>query len=208
MTLNDELNLVKDFKNTSKFINEPCVLIVKIISYETSESKKDYKGNPFIEFDLEDEDGRRNTVTFYRITGKETDKAREFKIKRLKEFLANAEYDESLEGEEAIKSVVGKKVKALFKKVEYIGKDKDNFNKPIIKEVIEYSFCAKVNDTIKGNQSYFHTPLKPIKLEQFKERLAEWEAEHKPTKSKEKDEGLSAPKTDSIEDENGDDLPF
>jgi len=208
MNLNDELNLVKDYENTSKYINEPGVFVVKIMSYDTSESKKNYYGNPFIEFELEDKDGRKNTVTFYRITGKESDTAKEFKIKRLKEFLVNAEYDETLPGEEAIKSVVGKKVKALFKKVEYIGKDKDNYNKPVIKEVVEYSFSSKENDTIKGNQSYFHTPLKPVKLEQFKERLAEWEAEHKPSTSKKQDDGLSAPKTDSIEDENGDDLPF
>ena len=212
MNLNDELNLVKDFKNTSNYINEPGVFVVKIMSYTTSESKKEYKGNPFIEFELQDKDGRKNTVTFYRITGQETEKAKEFKIKRLKEFLANAEYNDSLPGEEAIKSAVGKKVKALFKKVEYIGKDKDNYNKPVIKEVVEYSFCAKENDSIQGNQSYFHTPLKPAKLEQFKERLAVWEAEHKPSSAeadikKPTDDGI-VPNSDSFEDNKADDLPF
>ena len=48
MDINAELELVKDFDNSSKFINEPGVFIVKIKSYLLSESRKDYKGNPYI----------------------------------------------------------------------------------------------------------------------------------------------------------------
>lgn len=213
MNLNDELNLVKDFKNSGKYINEPGVFIVKITGYQTSESKKDYKGNPFIEFTVQDvESEKENTITFYRITGKESDTAREFKLKRLKEFLANANYNDTLNGEDAIKSVIGNRVKALFKQIEYVGKDKDNYNKPVIKTAIEYSFCAAEHNTIKGNQSYFFTPLKPAKMEQYKERLADWESEHKPSQAAAtqgkpaSDKGLDD--DNSIGDTEGDDLPF
>ena len=73
-------------------------------------------------------------------------------------------------------------------------------------------FPAKENDSIQGNQSYFHTPLKPAKLEQFKERLAVWEAEHKPSSAeadikKPTDDGI-VPNSDSFEDNKADDLPF
>ncbi len=210
MNLNEELNLVKNYDNSGKYINEPGVFIVEIKSYSTSENKKDYKGNPFIEFTVEDEKNRSNTITFYRITGKESENAREFKLRRLKEFFTNAGYDDSLEGEEQIKSVIGKKVKALFKKVEYIGKEKDNYNKPVIKEITEYSFSVKIDETIKGNQSYFHTQLKPSEIDKFKERLADWEAEHKnsanQTATTTEDKGLDDP-TGTFE-EKTDDLPF
>ena len=84
MDINAELELVKDFDNSSKFINEPGVFIVKIKSYLLSESRKDYKGNPYIEFAVETEDQKTSNVTFYLLTGKESEKAREFKLKRLK----------------------------------------------------------------------------------------------------------------------------
>lgn len=211
MDINKELELVKDFDNSSKFINEPGVFIVKIKSYLLSESRKDYKGNPYIEFAVETEDQKTSNVTFYLLTGKESDKAREFKLKRLKEFLSNANADDKLKGDEYLNSIIGSKIKALFKKSEYIGKDKNNFNKPVIKEIIEYSFSSKPEETIKGVQSYFHTPLRPSDMEKFNLRLAEWESEYKQsataaTKAEPvADKGMS---DDSLGDEKGDDLPF
>ena len=209
MNIDDELGLVKDYDNSSKFINEPGVYIVKIKSFLLSESKKDYKGNPFVEFAVETEDAKTCNITFYRLTGKESDNAREFKLKRLKEFLSNANADDKLKGNEYLNSVIGNKVKGLFKKSEYIGKDKNNFNKPVIKEIVEYSFCSKPEDTIKGVQSYFHTPLKPAEMEKFNLRLAEWESENKtkPLSTPIVDEGLPSPAKESLGDE-GDDLPF
>lgn len=213
MNLNDELKLVNEYKGGNIYINEPGVFIVEVIGYKVSEEDKTYKGNPYIAFNLSDPDGRTKEVTFYRLTGAESEKAKEFKLKRLKEFLTNANYDESLEGEEQIKSVLGNKIKALFKKKEYIGKDKENYYKPVIKTIIEYSFSKKEEETLKGDQSYFYSKLNDKKQEQFDSLLKAWEQENKPvtqakTSEDESDEGLNAPNDNIDLEENKDGLPF
>ena len=81
---------------------------------------------------------------------------------------------ETKEGENVIKSAIGKKVKALFKEVEYIGVIADLNNKPEIRTKIEYSFSAKAENVIKGNQSYLRTPLDEKGQLQLAADLEKW----------------------------------
>jgi hypothetical protein len=211
MDFNNEMNQIKSAESSSKYIDEPCVVAVEVVSYKLSESDASYKGNPYLEVTVKTvtdnaNDAKIKSITFYRTKDGDSEKAKEFKLKRMKEFMENAEADFSKQGEEVLKDIVGKRLKCLFKNVEYIGKDKDNYNKPVIKSVIEYSFSKKVNEQISGNQSYFHTPLKEVEMEKYKQQLAIWERDHgqSPASNEQgQDEpGFTAPSSQN------DDLPF
>jgi len=178
MSFEDEMNAIENVETSGKYIQEACVEIVTIKAYSMSAS--DYKGVPYVEFTFEttNEDKAINTSRFFRVKPDDKPDVAGFKMKKLKELLENAGADFTLKGEQVIKSAIGLTVKALFKKVEYGGVDGNLNNKPIIKTKIEYSFCTKTDDTIKGNQSYLYTPLNAKSLAKFNADMAKWERDN------------------------------
>lgn len=211
MDFGAEMEAIKGADTGSKYIDQPCVALVEIVSYKMSESDASYKGTPYLEITVktvtqDPKDSKIKSITFYRVKDGDTEKAKEFKLGRMKEFLENAGANFELKGNAVLEDAKGKQLKCLFKSVEYIGKDKNNYNKPEIKSAIEYSFSKKSDEKIEGNQSYFHTPLKEVDMEKYKAALQIWERDHAqtspaiPTTQK----GEDAPATtDGV-----DDLPF
>ena len=61
--------------------------------------------------------------------------------------------------------------------------DGNNNNKPEIRTKIEYSFCVKVDQEIKGNQSYFRSPLNDKAVKQLAGDLAKWNRDNDSPKS-------------------------
>jgi hypothetical protein len=209
MDFNTEMDAIAGAETGSKYITEPCVALVEVVSYKMSEERPEYKGTPYMEIvvktvEADPKDSKTSTISFYRTKDGDSDKAREFKLKRMKEFLENAGANFELKGLEVVKSAIGKQLKCLFKQVEYIGKDKNNHNKPEIKKAIEYSFSKKKDEKIEGNQSYFTSTLKEADLNKFKAQLEIWEREHGTTAAA-SEPGESAPATPKKEE---DDLPF
>lgn len=178
MSFENEMEEVKNYEVSGNYINKPCVELVTIKAYKMS--PKEHTGCPFIEFTFETTDSSKliNNTKLYRTRETDSPETREIKLKKIKELLNNAGADFSLKGEAVIKSSIGKKVKVLFKEVEYIGYDKDNMNRPEIKTKIEYSFSAKETDDIQGNQSYFRTPLREKDLKKYQGELLKWERDN------------------------------
>lgn len=202
MSFDDEMKAVASAETAGKYISEPCVEVVTLKSYKMSES--DYKGCPYIEvvFETDNSEKAINTSRLYRVRDTDKPEVAEIKNKRIKELFENAEADFTLSGEQIIKSAIGKKVKALFKKSEYQGADAALNNKPIIKTKIEYSFSTNANSEITGNQSYFHTPLNPKALAKFNADMERWERDNPPG-------GVDTPiVADDPPTDNGSDLPF
>jgi len=176
MSFDDEMKGIKNAETSGSYISKPCVELVTIKGYKMS--PENHTGCPFIEFTFETAGKDINNSRLYRVnTGDSPEKA-EIKNKKLKELMENASADFTLKGEQVVKSIVGKKVKALFKSKEQIGADKNNMNKPIIWNKIEYSFSAKPDAEIKGNQSYFYTPLSPADQAKYQGELAKWERDN------------------------------
>lgn len=174
MSFEDEMKDIKNAETSGNYIKKACVEIVTIKGYKMS--PKEHTGCPYIEFTFETTDSSKaiNTTKLFRVREGDSPEVIEFKNKRLKELLQNAEANFTLKGEQVVSSVVGKKVKALFKEVEYLGYDKNNFNKPEIKTKIEYSFSAKATDEINGNQSYLFSALREADRKKFEGETEKW----------------------------------
>ena len=176
MNLDDEMKDIGNAELGGNYINSPCVEVVTIKGYKMSPTDANFTGCPYIEvtFEKDNETKEINTSRLYRVRPTDGDSAKEWKLKRIKELFSNAGADWSLKGENVIKSAVGKKVNALFKEVEYIGVIADLNNKPEIRTKIEYSFSAKADSVIKGNQSYLRTPLDEKGQLQLAADLEKW----------------------------------
>lgn len=97
--------------------------------------------------------------------------------KIIKEFFTNAGADfEKYKGLHAAKSVIGKKVKVLFREEEYVGYHSNG--KPKIDTIIRYLYSGPVDQQLGGNQSYLHKRLSETELQKFYKLLNEWEATH------------------------------
>jgi len=178
MGFDDEMADVANTELSGKYIQEACVEVVTIKGYDMS--PKDYKGCPYVDFTFEttNEDKAVNTSRFFRVNDGDTPDVAGYKKKKLKELLENANANFELKGEAIIKSAIGLTIKALFKKVEYVGVDGDLNNKPTVRTKIEYSFCSKTDETIKGNQSYLFTPLNAKSIAKFNAEMAKWERDN------------------------------
>tara|TARA_R110000787_G_scaffold90130_2_gene190596 strand:- start:326 stop:964 length:639 start_codon:yes stop_codon:yes gene_type:complete len=180
MNFDDEMKDVQKAELGGNYIKTGCVEIVTLKSYKMSPTDASFTGCPYIEVTFEtlgDEKGENKNVNssrLYRVRSTDGENSKEWKLKRIKELFANAGADWSLGGEATIKSAMGKKVKALFKEVEYIGVNANLNNKPEIKTKVEYSFSAKSDDVIKGNQSYLRSNLNETDQAKLAAELEKW----------------------------------
>jgi hypothetical protein len=213
MSLSQELSEIANASLGPKYINEPGVRIVTIKSYKLSEDDKDYKGKPYIEFSLEDKEGKINNAKFYRVSPEDSEDIKSFKVKMIKEFLTNAEVDESKikEAKAYLNSVLGKSIKVLFRSEEYVSYDKNNMLKPELREIVKYGWSANVKSEIFGNQSHFRKPLSADKLTKYEFELDKWNKEVGSTQTDKSKSVFDEPEQElnsSNTTEEEDDLPF
>ena len=188
-------------------------------------SPNDHKGVPFIEFTFEtmgDENGANKASTnsrLYRVQQGDSESKKAIKNKKIKELLQNAGADFSKKGEEVVKSSIGKVINALFKQSEYIGVNKDENNKPVIKTKVDYSFSAPKNKAIQGTRKYLYSVLNEQDQNKFEGLLAQWERDNgmvnyskqnnSPTAEEYKNAGAESPEpTKTINPNNEDDSDF
>jgi len=206
--------LVNEFAEISKadlgptYINEPGVKLVTIKDVKLSESNPDYKGNPYIEITLEDKDGAINNAKFFRVTENDSDDAKRIKTKILKEFFINAKAnnDKINSPVEYLNSIKNKKVKVFFRKEEYVGYEKDNMNKPVIKSIVKYGWSSAENEDIYGNQSHLLKPLNDDKRNKFNYELDNWNKNNQPKPSAFDNLGTANQSSDNEDVDDG--LPF
>jgi hypothetical protein len=174
MSLENEMNDIANEK-VSRFIDEAGVYSLQIKGFKTSEDDQKYIGKPFFEFEVEEVGtAKKANIRFYRTTKDDKEEVQKYKRAAIKSFLENADANFTLKGIDMLKSVIGKKVKALFKKEEFIGKDKDQNNMPVIKESVKYSFSKPINEEITGTQNYLYKRLSPADIEKYNEQLKDW----------------------------------
>ena len=203
MSLENEIDDIFSTDLGGNYISSPCVEIVTLKSYELS--PKNHKGTPYIEITLETTNDVKeiNKARLFRVKEDDSTDVANWKKKKMKELFENANADFTLKGESVIKSAIGNQVKALFKEVEFEWTDANQNNMPILKTKIEYSFCAKPGKEIKGNQSYFRTPLNEKGMLAYKANLSKWERDNNVVNT-----ATAENTADASKDESVDDLPF
>lgn len=209
MSFDDEMNDVSKAETTGGYINSIGVKLVTLKKYAMS--PKDHKGKPYIEFTFELAEGTAkdtSSTRLYRVTKEDTPEVKQWKNKKIKELLTNAGADWSEKGENIIKTAVGGTLKVLFKKSEFVGKNKNENNRPTVKTKVEYSFSLPSSDARKDSEfpeSYFNSTLSDKDRAKYEGELAIWNRDNDvPTEPVVQGE-VDANTPPSDED---DDLPF
>jgi hypothetical protein len=174
---NDEFEAMKSVEASKKYISTPGVHICKILSIENSDNIKGYTGKPYLKIELENQNGEINTTRYYRVTPNDSDNAAKFKHQRLKEFFEASKADFS-SASAMIKTAVGKKIQVFFRKEEFIGIDKEQNDKPVIKTKLEVLFVKSIDADIVGNQSWMFKGLTEEMQAKFKSQKDLWEIQN------------------------------
>ena len=196
------------------YINKAGVALVNITAAELS--PKDHQGCPYIEFKFETlgddkgENKQTSSVRLYRVRDTDSDKGKEFKLKRIKEILHNAGADFNKKGFEVVKTSIGKTINVLFKSSEYIGVIKDENNKPVVRTKVEYSFSSPSNRDIIGTQKYLFSQLSNEDQAKFEGQIKNWERDNgasspqqnaSPSKEEYENAGAGEPSVINVEED-------
>lgn len=150
----------KGQSNTKKeFVTEGAYRC-RITGMSTSEDKENYKGSPFIEFDVITEDNKNGRCRFWIIKETDSPKSAEWKAKSLKEFLVNAGVRDFATDNDAFNSAIGKWINVVFTFEEYLTTDRET-GKPKIGKMIRYRWSSKDGQQITYNPDY----NKPLSVE-------------------------------------------
>jgi len=199
MSFDSEMEEVKTAKVGPKYINTAGPQVLKITGYTLSENVKDYTGKLYIEWHTINADGLVANIKMYRKMEADSDAAKEFKLKQLKQFLENAGADFKLKGDAFLDSVKNKKVLALMREEEYVGKDKSNNDKPEIKSIVRYAWSAPEGGELNANASHLKKSLSDKDVAKYQEMTDFWNKQYGATA------GSEMPTDAKAED---DDLPF
>lgn len=193
---NQEVNTENNKKYLPKGLHK-----VKMVSYQFLEPEKQC---PYFSFDVEDEKEYKSTCRIYR--EREGDKPDTIAWKResLKRFFQAAGADFSQKDPAKFcQSALNNYFNIVLKEEEYIGYDKTNRNKPVIKSVVKYNFAEPlinedgVEVSISLKDSYTYKPLDEKDRKRLEFELEEWNN---------KTETSSDESNDSVD--GNDDLPF
>jgi hypothetical protein len=174
MSFDSEMEEVKTAKVGPKYINTAGPQLLKITGYTLSEDVKEYTGKLYIEWHTVNADGLVANIKMYRKEATDSDAAKEFKLKQLKQFLENAGADFGLKGDAFLNSVKDKKILALMREEEYVGKDKNNNGKPEIKSIVRYAWSAPENGELNANASHLKKSLSEKDVAKYQAQTDAW----------------------------------
>ena len=158
------------------WISKPGAYKVAVKKAMMSESIEGFSGCPFVKFYCETPSGESTGVKFFRTRESDSDKVKEIKQERIAKFIRNAGGSLQASGaKEIFDSVVGNNVYVLLTDKEYVGKDSNNNNKPVVKNVIDYLFSSDKEIT-KIKPDMLQKKLSPKDQEYFDTQYSMWES--------------------------------
>ena len=137
-------------KNT-EFITEGAYNC-EVLSVETSESRENYNGAPYIMFNVKS-GNKLGRARFWAVRESDKPSTKEWKAKQLKEFLINCGVREFDDEVKAIQSAVGSKVNITFTYEEYVTNNKET-DEPVIRKAIKYRWSSKDGSKIVYKEEY------------------------------------------------------
>ena len=170
----------KSTKNT-EYITEGAYNC-EVISVETSSSREDYSGAPYIMFNVKS-GNKLGRARFWAIRESDKPSSKEWKAKQLKEFLVNCGVIDFSDDAESIKQAVGKKVNITFIYEEYVTNDRDT-DEPIIRKAIKYRWSSKDGSKIAYKEEY-NQPLSKEDMQEYMDKKEDYTAKSREVEKEE-----------------------
>jgi|TARA_R100001443_G_scaffold9108_1_gene18656 hypothetical protein len=113
----------------------------KVVSITTSDLIDNYKGSPFITFNVTS-NNKNGRVQMWAV--KQTDKpsTQDWKKKQMKDFLVNAGVSDFSDDSKAMNDVIGKDLMITFISEEYVTVNRET-GEPVIREAVKYRWSNK-----------------------------------------------------------------
>ena len=176
----------KSTKGT-KYVREGSY-VCEITGVETSDSREDYNGAPYLQFNISTTSNELGRARFWAVRESDKPSTKEWKAKQLKEFLINCGVTDFSNDTDAIKQAVNKKVNITFVYEEYVGRIKDT-DEPIVRKAIRYAWSSKDGQKIGYKDSY-NKPLSIEDRKQFDVEHGVWMADSGGVKTSASDDDL------------------
>jgi len=124
------------------WIDKPGPYKVMVSKAMMSESVEGFTGCPFVKFYCETPDGKSTGIKFFRTRDTDNDRVKQIKQERIAKFIRNAGGNITSDAKTTFESVVGRDVYVLLSNKEYVGRDTNANNKPVVKNTIDYLFSS------------------------------------------------------------------
>ena len=178
--------------------------IVKMVDYKWENPQN---GCPYFSFTVQDEHENKGTFRIYRERQGDSEEKVKGKRETLKRFFLACQADFSIKTglNEFAQSGCGNYFQIVLKDEEYV--KEESGQRPEIKSITKYNFAEPLNDengnqkVIKMEDKYTIKKLNPQELQQYKTKVAQWEAQQGNASPQQ------APEKGGSE-EGDDDLPF
>ena len=148
----------------------------EIISVETSASREDYGGAPYIMFNVKS-GNKLGRARFWAIRESDKPSTKEWKAKQLKEFLVNCGVSDFSDDAESIKQAVGKKVNITFIYEEYVTNNRET-DEPMIRKAIKYRWSSKDGAKIAYKEEY-NQPLSKEDMKDYMQKKEKFDSNSK-----------------------------
>ena len=143
----------------------------KIVSITTSDLLDNYKGSPFITFNVVS-NGKNGRVQMWAVKNTDKPSTQEWKKKQMKDFLVNAGVTDFSDDSKAMNDVIGKDLMITFISEEYIGINRDN-EEPVIRTATKYRWSSKSGGKCTYNHDMNQT-LTDEQMSEFSIKHSEW----------------------------------
>lgn len=142
---------------------------VTIKAFKSSFENTEYKGTPYMEFVVQDDNGAVAYLKFNAVDSHTSPEASRVRTEIFKSFLINAGATSFESPQEASKAVVGNRLEVCLSEREWWTVDKDT-DMPVIRTRVEYKFSGKLGRTLTFKPSY-NKPLSPADRAEYESAL-------------------------------------
>ena len=165
---------------------KPGAYQCKIVSITTSDLLDNYKGSPFITFNVVS-NSKSGRVQMFAVKTTDKPSTQKKKKKQIKDFLVNSGVTDFSDDSKAINDSIDKDVMITFISEEWVSTNRDT-GEPVIRESVKYRWSNKVGSKCAYN-SEMNKKLSQEDRSKYKTMMEQWGSVNS-TKSVEDDEDM------------------
>ena len=150
---------------------KPGAYQCKIVSITTSDLLENYKGSPFITFNVVS-NSKSGRVQMWAVKSTDKPSTQEWKKKQIKDFLVNSGVTDFSDDSKAINDSIDKDVMITFISEEWVSTNRDT-GEPVIRESVKYRWSNKVGSKCAYN-SEMNKKLSQEDRNKYKTMMEQW----------------------------------